>query len=178
MTFVVAGLAAVAALAALNLLLTLGIIRRMREQAQVSEGYGSPPPELILGVGERPTQFTATTVDGHEVSATSLAGPTLVGFFSPRCTPCKQWIPRFARAAAEMSAGPGQALAVVAGDPDEAGAQVSALREFAQVVVEEDAGPVSMAFAVKGYPSLCRLGEDGTVASNDNHDVVALPVRA
>jgi peroxiredoxin len=183
MPYLVTGLIAVATLASLNLFLTLGITRRMRRQADAALSHGSgpvsEPQELILEVGKRPADFVATTVDGRELSLASLAGPALVGFFAPRCSPCEAWIPRFAEAAAAMSATGGQALAVVVGRRDEAEKYVSALGGSAHVVVEQSTdGPLSNSFAVQGYPSMVRLDVTGTVASNSNHDVVAAPALA
>lgn len=181
MGFVIAALALVGAVASLNLLLTLGVIRRLREHtvrlAALPAG-GGPPPELMLPAGARPGDFRAETVDGAEVSLTSLAAPALVGFFSPGCEPCREWIPRFVQAAGELPHGPAQALAVVVGDATAMSDELARLRRVAQVVVEPFDGPVSRAFAVNGWPVLCRLGEDGTITTTDNHTALAAPARA
>lgn len=179
MVYLAVAVAVVAAVAVLNLLLTLGVIRRLREHttrlaALPPDGLG-PPSDLVLAVGERPAEFHAVTVEGDEVSLASLATPALLGFFSPDCPPCQEWIPRFVRAAGELPQGRKQALAVVVGNVTGAGDEVAQLRQVAQVVVEQLDGPVSRAFAVKGWPVLCRLGADGTITANDNDAALAAP---
>lgn len=181
MGFLTAAVVAVAALAVLNLVLTLGVVRRLREHSQQLgrlavgglSGLGGPGEELILPVGERPDEFTAHTVDGGEVSLASLRRPAMVGFFSPDCPPCTEWIPRFVAAASRSARE--QALAVVVADGAEAVADVARLRDVAAVVVEPVDGPVAKAFAVRGFPALCTLAEDGTVLANEAPAVVGSP---
>jgi hypothetical protein len=75
-----------------------------------------------------------------------------------------------------------QALAVIAAGGSavavEESDKVEQLRPTAQVVVEPPDGPVTRAFAVKGWPALCRLGEDGTIETADSQAVVAIPAAA
>lgn len=181
MVYLGGAVAVVAAVTVLNLLLMLGVIRRLREHTERLAALPAdlgPPPEPILPAGERPAEFRAETVDGAEVSLGSLATPALLGFFSPRCEPCKEWIPRFVQAAGQLPQGRAQALAVVTGDTGDGaggGAEMAELRRVAQVVVEPANGPVSRAFAVRGWPALCRLGEDGAISTSDNEAAVAAP---
>lgn len=182
MGYVIAALLLVGVVTSLNLLLTLGVIRRLREHtarlAELPAGGELWPPELVLPAGSQPGDFHAETVDGGEVSLGALARPALLGFFSPSCEPCREWIPRFVRAAGDLPHGRAQALAVVVGDAAEARDEVAQLRQVAQVVVEPLDGPVSQAFAVKGWPVLCRLGEDGTITTTDNQAAIAAPAPA
>jgi thiol-disulfide isomerase/thioredoxin len=178
MGYLAVSVAVVAAITILNLLLTLGVARRLREHAArlaelPADGLG-PPPDLMLAAGTRPAEFHAETVDGGEVSLASLATPALLGFFSPDCPPCREWIPRFVRAARELPQGRAQALAVVTGNAT-GGDEVAQLRPVAQVVLESSDGPVSRAFEVKGWPALCRLGADGTIITNDGDAALAAP---
>lgn len=168
MPYVVAALLLVAAVAVTNLVLTLGVVSRLREHAEQLATVARPgPSELVLGIGERPDEFSAQTVTDETVSVRSLATPALVGFFSPTCSTCAEWIPRFVSAAESLPGGATQALAVVVSTADTT-AEVAELRRVAQVVVEPVDGPVSRAFRVRGFPALCRLGTDGTVHSTDN----------
>jgi hypothetical protein len=178
MTIVIAAMSLVGILAALNLILTLGVIRRLREHTgQLNRLSPAEQGPLILSPGERPAEFRATTIDGREVTRAGLPSPALVGFFSPDCGPCKEWLPRFTEAAAAST---GRTLAVVvamSGAADaEVDAEVAGLRGVADVVVEEPDGPVQQAFLVRGWPAMCRLSETGTVLTSDNDEVVALPV--
>jgi thiol-disulfide isomerase/thioredoxin len=177
--YLAVSVAVVAAISILNLLLTLGMARRLREHAArlaaLPPDWLGPPPELMLAAGARPAEFHAESVDGGQVSLASLATPALIGFFSPDCPPCREWIPRFVQAAGELPPGRAQALAVVTGSTTSGGDEVAQLRSVAQVVVEPSDGPVSRAFAVKGWPALCRLGADGTIITNDNDAALAAP---
>ncbi|MCA2213521.1 hypothetical protein [Jidongwangia harbinensis] len=164
-----------------NLFLTLGVIRRLRNHTdQFTElGRLMPRPEPMISAGKHPSPFTATTVDGLAVSEASLRTGGLVGFFSPTCGSCEEWVPRFVEAARALPGGPKAALAVVVADSPSAGAEmVAKLRDVAMVVTEADRGPVVEAFEATGYPAMCRLGDDGAVITNRPVDVVAVPVGA
>lgn len=177
MGFLTAAVVVVGLVAVLNLVLTLGVVRRLRDHTErLEQMTGGFPDDGILRPGQSPGAFTATTVDGREVSHETVAGPALVAFFMPGCGPCHEWVPRFAAAAAERGAPP--AVAVVASTPDEATDMVNALSDSVQVIVEEPHGPVSAAFAVQAFPVMCRLGDDGTVLTTSNDEVVGQPVAA
>jgi thiol-disulfide isomerase/thioredoxin len=168
----------VGVLAILNLLLTFGVIRRLREHTElISAGGGMGPPDLMVGVGESPGDFTAAAIDGTTVTREALVGGQFVGFFSPDCEPCKEMAPRFAGRAAALPGGRTQVLAVVVGAMDEVEELVALLEPVARVVVEDslDASGVAGAFKVKGVPAMCTLNDDGVVAAS-GFDVVELPV--
>lgn len=174
----------VGVIATLNLLLTLGVVRRLREHSErlstlATSGVDGTPGELPLSPGERPSEFTAITVDGQEISLSTLTSRrTLVGFFMADCPPCKQWVPRFVEAAKTAPHGRSQALAVVAGRGAEADELIAELNGVALVVAEDGQGPVAKAFAVEGFPAMCLLDEDGTVATNLMRRVVDEPLGA
>jgi hypothetical protein len=164
----------------LNLLLTTGVIRRLRAHSeQLAElAQATPLPEPMIPTGARPDPFTAETVDGEQVNETALV-ETLIGFFSPACASCEQWVPRFATAAAALPLGRRQALAViVADDAAEAEAMAFTLRRVAQVVVEPTKGPVTTAFDVAGFPVIGRLDGNGAVVTNRAAIAIPLPAEA
>ncbi|GAA1737122.1 TlpA family protein disulfide reductase [Luedemannella helvata] len=156
------------ALTALNLILTLGVVRRLRDHAsQITDLAAGGERDPMIAVGTRPHPFTATTVDGQPVTEANLAKGGLVAFFSPTCSACEEWIPRFRVAAAELPGGRGQALAVVVAEtPDGAADLVERLRDVATVVVEGDKGPLATRFRIAGYPAAARLDRDGVVVAN------------
>ena len=178
MSYLIVGSAIVGGLASLNLLLTLGVVRRLRDhpeqlrQLRESAGYREES-SLVVGPGRRPGPFTATTVAGQEVSERWLVGPTLVGFFMPGCAPCQELLPQFVAAAEATSRESGRVLAVIAGPADEAAEYVAALRDVAHVVVEEFDGPIHRAFEVQGWPAVCRLDGTGLVVSSSRDEVLA-----
>lgn len=163
MPLLIGGVVLAVALTLLNLVLTVGVIRRLREHtALLSERAGAA--DVMLDVGEKPGDFSATTTDGERVSRETLIGEQLVGFLSPGCGPCKEILPRFVERAAV--AGRANALAVVAPGAEDADDLVAQLEPVARVVVERDDDPVSRAFKVRGFPALCLLNADTVVTSS------------
>lgn len=159
MPFLVAGVILVGALCLLDLLLTLGVVRRLREhgtqlQSLLARADHAPaehavPPVAGEGVGD----FLSTTVDGEPVSRDLLAGETLVAFFSPSCTTCREQLPEFVEYARDLPGGRSQVLAVVAGEPDETAEMIKTLTPVARVTVEDFDGELSRAFAVDAFPA-------------------------
>ena len=159
----------------LNAVLCLGIIRRLREHSELIAKLGDHGGhgDLILSAGATVGAFLAATVDGGEVSDTTLTEPALVAFFAPGCGPCTEERPKFAELAATQPRD--RVLAVVTGLDDEAAAPlVAALRDIAMVVREDDGGPVQQAFGVGGYPTFA-LVEAGNVVTASGTRVAELP---
>lgn len=152
-----------------NLVLTLAMIRRLREQSGLIrmsiEGATNPEP-MMLTAGERVGSFTATTTTGDPVDRGDLRGPTLVGFLSPTCPMCLESLPGFVDRARAVPGGRDHVLAVLVGEQDEVTSLREALEPVAQVVVEYVAGPVATAFGVIGFPALALLADDEVVASH------------
>lgn len=171
MSFVVAALVVLALICLLNLTLTVGVIRRLREYAGLlgridalgrAHGGTGPGPEVGKPVGD----FSAITVDGDELNRAMLAESTLVGFFSPGCQPCAELRPAFIEYAVGLSRN--RVIAVInAGSGAEAAADVQALASVAQVVVERPgAEPLSTAFAATSYPMLCTVDGSGRITGS------------
>ena len=171
MAYLAAATVLVGLLAAVNLLLTVGVVRRLREHtAELADLRSQGSPGVGAGVahpaGARVGDFTATSVDHRPVASDTLGDRPLVGFFSPNCGPCKERLPGFIAYASSRTGGPGAVLAVVAGTAEESEATVEQLRQVATVVVEPDQGPVQKAFGVVGFPAFV-LVDDGWVAASD-----------
>jgi hypothetical protein len=158
MSLLAATLAVVATATALNLLLTVGVVKRLREHtALLSDLDGTAP---VIAVGEEVGDFTASTVSGTPVSRADLTEETLVGIFSVTCRPCRETVGDFAAYARTVRGGRGHVLAVVVGDRDEAESFVSTLAPVAHVVVEDSGGPVGAAFQARAYPTMLRIAPD------------------
>jgi AhpC/TSA family len=156
MPYLVAAVVLIGLLCVLNLLLTVGLIRRLRAQGVEQGPYGGPP--TVLRPGSEIGEFTTTTTDGEPVSHEDLSG--LVGFFSAGCEPCHELAPRFARHAA---AAPRQdVLAVVTGDDPEL---VAILAPAARVVTEDDGGAVTGAFQNAWTPALYLIDAEHRVVA-------------
>ncbi|WP_051450176.1 TlpA family protein disulfide reductase [Actinospica robiniae] len=163
-----------AALGMLNLLLALGIIRRLREQADATGQRA--PRRLRLEVGERVGEFSAVSTGGAPVSRSSLHG-SVVAVLSATCAPCKALLPDFLEFAAAFPGGAGRILAVATGEAAEVAELIEQLEPVARVVTERMGGPVCAALGVSGFPSLLLVGDDGTVeSSGGSMDVVRAPV--
>jgi hypothetical protein len=166
MMSVLAALVAVtAALCLLDLLLTFGVIRRLREHERRLADIGAPPRRR-LEPGSPIGPFTATTTDGALVSGATLPAGAVVAFFSPTCAPCAEQLPRFVDFAATLPGGPKQAFAVVCGDLMQADPLVAKLEPVAQVLVEDSGGPLAAAFGVFAFPTLYVVDGDGTIRAN------------
>ncbi|HKE18036.1 MAG TPA: TlpA disulfide reductase family protein [Kofleriaceae bacterium] len=154
-----------AALSALNLLLTFGVIRRLREhdEALASEGVARGPISRMLSPGEAPSEFTAVDIDGAALSRDELTAG-LVSFFTPDCQPCEARLPEFMRAAEREPSGRAGVLAVVVGDPVDAEPMSRALAPVARVFIEMPGGALTTAFRVSGYPATCRLDRGHIIA--------------
>ncbi|GLW11747.1 hypothetical protein Misp01_68750 [Microtetraspora sp. NBRC 13810] len=158
MPYLVAAVVFVGLLGAVNLLLTLAVIRRLREQpARLSSDHPARPP--LVAAGTPLPELTATATDGTTVSRDFFTGPTLVGVFSTSCTACLERLPEFTTRA--RSLGPGRALAVVVDDQGDAGAFTAALTPVAPLVVEPPDGPLGKAFQVSFFPTFYLV--DGAV---------------
>ncbi|MEV6109769.1 redoxin domain-containing protein [Streptomyces sp. NPDC051940] len=174
MQYLVAGIALVAAVAAVNAALTLAVVRRWRARTAPAPAATTQPaadpgvpqelPPLGIEVGSRLPDFTAVTVDGRTVSAADVAGrELLVAFLSLDCGGCEDSLPELAARARELRADGGAVLATVVGI-DSAGSELAArVAELADFAVAESLDePLSRLFGVLFYPGFARYGADGT----------------
>jgi hypothetical protein len=178
MALLVAAVTVVGALGVVNLIFSLGVIRRLREHTELLDrltaGGGAQGDSVMLPPGETVADFVATTMDGERVSRGELVGSTLVGFFSPDCEPCKERLPQFVDHAEHHPGGRRQVLAViVAQDEDTARPVAAELASVARVVRDVGAGPVPRAFGVQGFPAFA-LVEPGGMVRASGYELSAL----
>src|ERR1700730_755900 len=151
-----------AALSAVNLVLTLGVVRRVnlltRSAAATVAAVGAQPDTPTLpAVGAEPADFTALAFDGDHISRGDLIGQTLAGFFATGCTPCQQLILPFMSYAGALPGGRQQTLAVIAGIDNESAKLAGLLDTLARVIVEPAGGPAAAAFGVGVFPPVGML---------------------
>lgn len=158
MEYLIAAVVLVAALCLLDLVLTFGVIRRLRA-ASAAVTLDEDGNELTPRPGDPVADFTGTTTEGEPVSRDSVTG-ALVAFLSPNCKPCKASLPELLRVA-----GAEPVVAVVVGDSADMTDMVARLSPVARVLTEEPFGPVSTAFAVRSFPTFGKVGPDGTLAA-------------
>jgi thiol-disulfide isomerase/thioredoxin len=169
MPYVIAGLVLVGALCAIDLVLTLGVIRRLRAHSELLSSRSLRPAGLkqrMLPDGETPVEFTTTALNGVTISSNEIKGATMIGFFSPECPLCVEDAPVFAAYAATLPE-ERRALAVVVGDTDSARDVVASLEGIPLIVVEPDGGPVSSAYQVTVFPVFGLVGDGGMVVTSD-----------
>jgi len=164
MSVLTAAVVVVGILCLLDLLLSFGIIRRLRQQNEalrdLREKQSAEEPPIMLTAGAH-----------IELSDVDVSG-ALVGFFSPNCEPCKERMPQFIEYATGHR---GKVIAVAAGDADEIADMVVRLGEVAEVIVEDMGGPLHNAFGTEGYPAMCLVDDDSIVVAS-GWEMSALPV--
>lgn len=169
MPVLAAAVALVGVLCLVDLVLSFGVIRRLRAHTEAINNLmaTSSPKGLIAPVGQRIKAFTTVTDDGQTVSDSTLSGRTLVGFFLEDCAGCADGVPAFAAAAAYFPGGRDQVLAVIVVKSDEekiAGYRAE-LAPTARVIVERKNGAVTTALDVVGYPAYGLLDQHGRVVA-------------
>ncbi|QYC42072.1 hypothetical protein Nocox_22340 [Nonomuraea coxensis DSM 45129] len=147
MPYVIAALVIVGVVSALNLVLTLAVIRRMRHTEQHAAPAG--PPLLPLG-------STVPDIRG-------IGRPLVIGFFDTECHACPGQLPPFLQLVADAGYSPSQVLAVVSGPNGEGYADT--LRGSATVITEPANGPVCLAFPNAAFPAFYLLDDSGRVRS-------------
>jgi thiol-disulfide isomerase/thioredoxin len=162
MSIFVAAIIVVGALCLFDLLLTFGVIRRLRAQSdQLTSLLGDQTiADLTVPVGHTADDFAGTTITGASVTREWLRNTTLVGFFSADCSSCQSQLPLFVRYAVDFA---GPVLAVTAGRPDRTASMVADLSVAATVVDEGIDGPIASAFGVRGFPAILLVDGDGRV---------------
>lgn len=155
----------VAALALLTLLITLGLVKRLRVHADHLTkllANQSPGRDVIgVSVGTPIASFTATTIDGLEVTP---AGGMLLGFFSTTCSTCAESLPGFLTYAEPL--GRERVVAIVQGFEPALTELAEQLSKVAQVVIEPVDGPVARAVGVSAMPTFVVLDDNLRVASS------------
>jgi thiol-disulfide isomerase/thioredoxin len=141
----------------LSLLLTVGVIKRLRDHTAILAAMRAMAG---IEVGDEVGEFQVVSVDGEPLSRESLGEDSLVAFFAPHCKPCAVAVPEFIRHAEASPGHRGERLAVVVGEPEESAAMAAELRQVARVVVEQPLGALSTAFRTSATPTVLRVGTD------------------
>jgi hypothetical protein len=173
MPVVDAAIAVVGVLCVLDMLMTFGAIRRLREHTELLRALSVPDvPVIGLAIGESPGAFSAVTAGGQPVS--NLDGYRLIAFFSTSCSICPERVAPFAHYVAQHRLAQDAVLAVVVGPVTEPPPYLDQLAEVAQVCVEGHEGELGNTFKVVGFPAFCLLDSGGVVTAT-NYDPAALP---
>jgi hypothetical protein len=177
MAYLTAGLVVVAALCVLNVVLTVGVVRRLRQHDRMlAAGAGAAAPMRAPAPGDWIGPFTAETPGGVTVSRETLRPGDLVAFLSPGCGPCEEQLPGLVQWLRESEGTAAATLVVIVATPTEAADMVAALSPLANVVCEPSPrADIQAAFGVESYP--IALTVDGSAITEVFRDLSRLPVR-
>jgi hypothetical protein len=162
MTNATLALAAIAlAVSLLSLLVSIGVIRRLREYSSHSGAFpgfdSGPRPGAPL------PEFTASTVLGDSIAAADFAnGNGCIAFLSASCEACKSQFPLLGRYVDGLSIEHCRSLVVVAGDPNGESTYAREGARFAQIVLEPESEALVRAFEIRGFPTVIGV-RDGQV---------------
>jgi hypothetical protein len=162
MPVLIATIAIVGFLCALDLLLTFGVIRRLREHTtMLSAQRAAADVPWGLSPGEFPAEFSAATTDGEAVTGT--AGLRVVAFFAAWCSVCPERVPSFLEYLGSNAIARDSVLAVVVDGGSEPPPYLARLDAVAQVTFEPSDGALAAAFKVDGFPAFVLLDAGGAV---------------
>ncbi|MEV5413992.1 redoxin family protein [Thermopolyspora sp. NPDC052614] len=160
----------VGAIGVLNLVLTLGVIRRLRARHDPPPNPPTQPSRLspVRATGAPVGAFTTWTSQGEPVSTRFFAdGITLVGAFTEGCPACQEQLPAFLELARSFSGGRQRALVLLVGDPEALADKHRLLAPIATVVHEpEHAGRLGTALGIRAYPAFAIIDGDGVVRAS------------
>ncbi|MCY1018163.1 TlpA family protein disulfide reductase [Pyxidicoccus sp. MSG2] len=170
-TLVVGGVI-LAVLVVANLMLTLGLIGRLRTLQEMVNNQVIVRDPFLPQKGEEVGRFEATTMDGEAFTDAALReGKTLVGFFATGCRVCSSVRKQL------LESPPGMPLmAFIEGDPGDPDtlAVGASLKHMARVALLSDGDSVTRAIKQAGYPTLV-LVDKGVVAASGHylHEVLS-----
>jgi peroxiredoxin len=169
---VIAGLVLVAVAVGLDLLLTAGIIRRLRELHQAMAEWTDRvnANSLMSGLreGEPVPDFTALTVNGATLTHKDLlGGPWVMGFFAGGCGSCRTELPKLGEMVGQM-AERRRVLIVIDGSRPQSSDLMAMGTGIGDVVLENDGGVLSELFKVRFFPTYFAMSQDGHISFGSN----------
>ncbi|GAA1378216.1 hypothetical protein [Catellatospora chokoriensis] len=153
-----AALAVIGAVAVLNLVLTLALVRRLRAVESSHDHGGEPIPEVLPAPG--------LNVGGFAHADLSTGRRTVV-MLTPTCPPCQTLLDTLTADAGRYRR---DALILMIGTPAETAAMAERLAGYDTVAVSEHLAET--AFKVKGFPAVLSV-HDGIVVGS-SHELPVL----
>ncbi len=176
MAILSAAIVVVGLLCLTDLLLTFGVIRRLREQTEQLAGFrGEDAPVTGLADGEIPEPFTALSISGERLSGPGLR---VVAFFSAGCSACPERVPAFIDYLRANQIARDSVLAVITSSQPDPVSYQEDIAEVAPVCVEPLDGEIAAAFKVRGFPAFCVLDGAGSVSTFSHEPAVLPPLTA
>jgi cytochrome c biogenesis protein CcmG, thiol:disulfide interchange protein DsbE len=117
-------------------------------------------------VGKPAPDYSLTTFDGREVSASSLSGKAvIVNFWNSWCTPCQRELPELKAFYAQHAGEADFAMVGIVRDDTREAAQGYAISEGMRWLLTPDpSGDAALAFGTRGQPETYAISPDGVVA--------------
>jgi hypothetical protein len=168
-TYLVVGVAILCVLCLFDLLLTLGVVKRLRDHENRLakptgyEAMGNLASSLVQG--SRPGAFDVRTTEGDLLTLDGMIDGAVVAFMSPHCKPCVSKLPAFIEHTSALPDGKLRVTVVLTGEEAEATPMAAQLEQVARVVIEPFDGPMTTAFAVTALPVIFVLTGEGRVAA-------------
>jgi hypothetical protein len=154
----------VGVLCLVDLVLTLGVIRRLRVHTELLNSSARADENIIgIPVGTIPADFAAVSIRDEQLDGP--AGLRIVAFFASFCSVCPTKVPAFLAYLERNQIRQQDVLAVMAADPQDPVPYLNQVAQVARVCFEPPDGPVSAAFQVSAYPVFCVLDADGSLLS-------------
>ncbi|WP_214324389.1 hypothetical protein [Nonomuraea sediminis] len=163
MAYLIAIVVLVGVLCLLDLVLTLGVVRRLKEHTKLVDALyeivGTMGAPAGPAVGEVVGEFDAATVDGTRVTRDQLPDQAVVAFLSPDCRGCREQLPAFTAWAADQDRP--RVFVVVDSQSADTAELVATLAPVAQVIAGEAGEPVGKAFGVQTFPTFFQVAAGG-----------------
>ncbi|MFI6598656.1 TlpA family protein disulfide reductase [Nonomuraea sp. NPDC050536] len=166
MPYLIATVVLIGALCLMDLLLTLAVVRRLKEHTKLIDAlYEVADAGALAGaaggvaVGEVVGDFDTTTVEGSHVARDLLPEGTVVAFLSPDCRGCHEQLPELASWAAGQDRS--RVLAVIDGRSGDPAQLVMTLSPVAQVILDDARPQVADAFRVQSFPAFFHVAAGG-----------------
>lgn len=149
-----------------NMLLTWGMLRRLRALQEQVAAVTAPPSGNGLHAGDEAPDFSALTPAGDIVTRDEVVrGETVLVFMSPHCEACETHLPTVRQLGRE-AAGPA-AVAVIDGTREESGHLLDGLQGDVPVVfAPRGASDLFDRYQVFTFPSSYVIGADGRIAGS------------
>lgn len=119
-------------------------------------------------VGRHAPAFTLSTIDGKQVSSSSLSGKTVVvNFWNTWCQPCQQELPTLLDYWSQHAKDPDLVMVGIVRD-DTQGAVEAEVRDqhIGWTIAMDPGAKAALAFATRGQPETYVIGPDGVIAGS------------